>query len=87
MPRMVRIPATNASTFYCCAPKMSDACYAISADGLKQESVNDDREMTAYSTETAEAVQTDYIVPVRDGWTLLSSGTDFDKGNGARGNG
>lgn len=43
--------------------------------------------MTAYSTETAEAVQTDYIVPVRDGWTLLSPGTDFDKGNGARGNG
>lgn len=39
MPRMVRIPATNASTFYCCVPKMSDACYAISADGLKQESV------------------------------------------------
>ncbi|WP_085337021.1 tail fiber assembly protein [Serratia marcescens] len=51
-------------------------------DGAAWEIVDDFRGQPAYSTETGEAREIDYLGPVLAGWTLLAPQTPYDKWDG-----
>ncbi|SPZ17187.1 Caudovirales tail fibre assembly protein [Providencia rettgeri] len=55
-----------------------------SEDGSKWEIVTDNRGKTAYSTETRQPIEIDFIGDLPDALTLLEPKTEFDKWNGKK---
>lgn len=55
-----------------------------SEDGSKWEIVTDNRGKTAYSTETRQPIEIDFIGDLPDTLTLLEPKTEFDKWNGKK---
>lgn len=72
---------------YVDAPELpTKAGFAVvrSEDGTKWEIVTDNRGKTAYSTETRQSIEIDFIGDLPDTLTLLEPKTEFDKWNGKK---
>lgn len=72
---------------YIDAPELpTKAGFAVvrSEDGSKWEIVTDNRGKTAYSTETRQSIEIDFIGDLPDTLTLLEPKTEFDKWNGKK---
>lgn len=72
---------------YTDAPELpTKAGFAVvrSEDGSKWEIVTDNRGKTAYSTETRQPIEIDFIGDLPDTLTLLEPKTEFDKWNGKK---
>ncbi|HEM8174878.1 TPA: tail fiber assembly protein [Providencia rettgeri] len=72
---------------YIDAPELpTKAGFAVvrSEDGSKWEIVTDNRGKTAYSTETRQPIEIDFIGDLPDTLTLLEPKTEFDKWNGKK---
>ncbi|AXH61263.1 tail fiber assembly protein [Providencia huaxiensis] len=72
---------------YIDAPELpTKAGFAVvrSEDGAKWEIVTDNRGKTAYSTETRQPIEIDFIGDLPDTLTLLEPKTEFDKWNGKK---
>ncbi|MEY0542365.1 tail fiber assembly protein [Providencia rettgeri] len=72
---------------YIDAPELpTKAGFAVvrSEDGSKWEIVTDNRGKTAYSTETRQQIEIDFIGELPSDLTLLAPKTEFDKWNGKK---
>ncbi|QXB91609.1 tail fiber assembly protein [Providencia rettgeri] len=63
-------------------PTKAGLAVVRSEDDSKWEIVTDNREKTAYSTETRQPLEVDFIGDLPDTLTLLEPKTEFDKWNG-----
>ncbi|HEM6856074.1 TPA: tail fiber assembly protein [Providencia rettgeri] len=65
-------------------PTKAGLAVVRSEDGSKWEIVTDNRGKTAYSTETRQPLEIDFIGELPDTLTLLEPKTEFDKWNGKK---
>ena len=65
-------------------PTKPDFAVVRSKDGTKWEIVTDNRGKTAYSTETRQPIEIDFIGDLPDELTLLEPKTEFDVWNGKK---